>query len=104
MPNWLQGGIRWLWLTAAMILLDQITKIWVANAFTLYESIPVIPFFNLTYVHNEGAAFSFLSDAGGWQRWFFALIAITVSCVLLVMIDPKQQAAKDAECCLCAGY
>ncbi|HBK83585.1 MAG TPA: signal peptidase II, partial [Flavobacterium sp.] len=56
----------------------------IANTMQLYQSIPVMPFFNLTYVHNTGAAFSFLSQAGGWQRWFFALLAIVVSGVLVV--------------------
>lgn len=49
----------------------------------LYESIELIPFFKITYVHNYGAAFSFLTDAGGWQRWFFSIIAITISALLI---------------------
>jgi signal peptidase II len=52
----------------------------------LYQSIPVIPYFNLTYVHNTGAAFSFLSQAGGWQRWFFAGLALTVSVVITIWL------------------
>ncbi|MGR9100029.1 MAG: signal peptidase II, partial [Gammaproteobacteria bacterium] len=50
-------------------------------------SIAVLPYFNLTYVHNTGAAFSFLSDAGGWQRWFFAGLAVVISAVLGVWLD-----------------
>jgi signal peptidase II len=52
----------------------------------LYESIPLLPFFNLTYVHNKGAAFSFLSEAGGWQRWFFAALALIISVILSVWL------------------
>ena len=61
-------GLKWLWLTVLFLVIDQVTKHWVAGTFNLYESIEVMPYFNLTYVHNEGAAFSFLADQGGWQR------------------------------------
>jgi signal peptidase II len=63
--------LKWLWLSLLAIILDQGSKIAVDSSMQLYESIPVMPGFNLTYVHNTGAAFSFLSEAGGWQRWFF---------------------------------
>ena len=76
-------GLRWLWLSVVAFVLDQFTKQWVIRAFDLYESVNVLPFFNLTYVRNYGAAFSFLADAGGWQRWFFTIIAIAVSAMLL---------------------
>jgi signal peptidase II len=56
-----------------------VTKQWVANVFDLYETLPVMPYFNLHYTHNTGAAFSFLADQGGWQRWFFAAIAAAAS-------------------------
>lgn len=91
MPNWGQSGARWLWLTAACLLLDQFTKIWVASHFVLYERVPVMPFLNWVYVHNEGAAFSFLSNAGGWQRWLFAAIALTVSLILVVLLFKNKR-------------
>ncbi|WP_258872591.1 signal peptidase II [Thalassotalea euphylliae] len=72
-------GLKWLWLTVLFLIIDQVTKHWVAGTFNLYESIAVMPYFNLTYVHNEGAAFSFLADQGGWQRWFFTAIAALAS-------------------------
>jgi signal peptidase II len=53
----------------------------------LYQSINIMPFVNLTYVHNTGAAFSFLSEAGGWQRWFFAALAIIISIVIAVWLS-----------------
>lgn len=85
-----QTGLRWSWLALIALVLDQITKIWVINAFRLYESIEVLPFFNLTYVRNYGAAFSFLSDAGGWQRWFFTAIAIVVSVLVIFWLKKAK--------------
>lgn len=84
--NWSQSGLRWLWLAVAFLVVDQATKIAISHQFDLYQSIAVMPFFNLTYVHNEGAAFSFLSEAGGWQRWFFSSIAIGITGLLLVWL------------------
>jgi signal peptidase II len=73
----------WRWLVAVVVLLDQGTKTWVLLTFDDYEVEPITSFFNLVLVYNEGAAFSFLSDAGGWQRWFFIGLALVVSVVLL---------------------
>lgn len=70
---------KWLSIAAVVLVLDQITKYWVSRSFQLYESLEVTPFFNLVLVHNKGAAFSFLSDAGGWQRTFFTAIALVAS-------------------------
>jgi signal peptidase II len=78
--------LKWLWLSFLALVLDQWSKQIVDGAMQLYQSIPVIPFFNLTYVRNTGAAFSFLSQAGGWQRWFFAGLALTVSVVITVWL------------------
>ncbi len=73
-------------LTALVILLDQITK-WMANTqLTMHEQNPVMPFFNFTLMYNKGAAFSFLSNAGGWQRWFFTIVAVVISIVLIVWL------------------
>lgn len=69
-----------------MVALDQITKLAVIGAFTLHEQMPLVPYFNLTLAHNPGAAFSFLSDAGGWQRWFFTAIALGVSVAIVVWL------------------
>ncbi|WNC67635.1 signal peptidase II [Thalassotalea nanhaiensis] len=85
-------GLRWLWLAIVMLILDQLTKQSVVALMDYRESINVLPFFNLTYVHNPGAAFSFLADQGGWQRWFFTAIAGVVSILLVVWMakTPKQ--------------
>lgn len=79
-------GLRWLWLTVVILIVDLGSKQLILNHFQLYESIPLIPYFNLAYAQNPGAAFSFLADKGGWQRWFFALVAIVICVVLIVMM------------------
>ena len=70
---------KWLAISAIVLVLDQLTKHLVTRAFTLYESVEITSFFNLVLVHNRGAAFSFLSDAGGWQRGFFIVLALVAS-------------------------
>jgi len=78
--------LKWLWLSLIALILDQWSKIAIDGSMRLYESIAIIPGFNLTYVHNTGAAFSFLSEAGGWQRWFFAAMAFVISVVLTIWL------------------
>lgn len=78
--------LKWLWLSLIVLAVDQWSKIAIDSSMYLYESIALIPGFNLTYVRNTGAAFSFLSEAGGWQRWFFAVLAFTISIVLTVWL------------------
>ncbi|AIX74900.1 MAG: signal peptidase II [Mixta calida] len=79
-------GLRWLWLVLVVIAVDFASKQWVLDNLALHETMPVMPFFNLFHAHNYGAAFSFLADKGGWQRWFFAGIAIAIVVALLVMM------------------
>jgi signal peptidase II len=67
-------------------VLDQATKQWFESSFMVYEVVNVLPFFNLTLVYNEGAAFSFLSDQSGWQRWFLAAVAAVVVTVLVLWL------------------
>lgn len=71
--------LKWTWLSVLVIVLDQITKQLATASLNYAEPVAVMPLFNLTLMHNTGAAFSFLSQAGGWQRWFFAAIALLVS-------------------------
>ncbi len=80
------SGLQFLWLSLVLIVLDQLTKQWVIRVFDLYESIEIMPYLNFTYVRNFGAAFSFLSDQDGWQRWMFTLLALAVSVILLVWL------------------
>lgn len=79
--NW-----RWLGLSLIVICLDQLTKIIATESLLMYKPVSILPGVNFTLMYNPGAAFSFLSDAGGWQRWFFTAIAMVVSVVILVWI------------------
>jgi len=83
--------LKWLWLSVLVLVVDQASKLAVSGTMQLYESIALIPSFNLTYVHNTGASFSFLSGAGGWQRWFFAALAIIVSGILGVWLSKLKK-------------
>ena len=81
------GRLAWLWLSLVVLVLDQATKLYFNNALTMYQQIVVIPdYFSWTLAYNTGAAFSFLADSSGWQRWLFALIAVVVSGVLVVWL------------------
>lgn len=86
--------LKWLWLSVLVLVLDQLSKLAIAGSMQLYESIPILPMFNLVHAHNPGAAFSFLSKAGGWQRWFFAAIALVISVVLGVWLSRLQKTEK----------
>ena len=79
--------LKWLGLSFLAVLLDQLSKLLIADNMQLYQSINIMPYVNLTYVHNTGAAFSFLSEAGGWQRWFFAALAIVIGSVSAVWLS-----------------
>ena len=75
---------KWLTLSFVIIILDQLTKSYATQELILYQPIHIIPGFNLTLMHNTGAAFSFLSQAGGWQRWFFIGLASVISIAIVV--------------------
>lgn len=93
-----KSGLVWLWLSLLLLAVDQATKMIVVNTMSYRESIDILPVFNFTYVHNYGAAFSFLSDAGGWQRWFLSAIAIAIS-VLLTWWLKRLPATNKILCC-----
>lgn len=95
MPGWLKAPPLTLLLALILLLvgLDQYSK-WLASSFLDYgRPVAVLPVLNLTLLHNTGAAFSFLSDAGGWQRWLFLLISSVVSVVFMVWLvrTPAKQ-------------
>lgn len=79
-------GLKLLPLSAAVIALDQLTKLWIERSFALYESVRLLPVLDITRLHNRGAAFSFLAGASGWQRWFFVALAVFVSAGLVVWL------------------
>jgi signal peptidase II len=89
------GPSLWLWLgmAAVIILLDQFTKVLIVGNFQLGDSVTVTSYFNVVRVHNTGAAFSFLADASGWQRWFFVGLGAVASCVIVWMLrsHPDQK-------------
>lgn len=75
--------LKWMWLSAVIIGLDLYTKHLASTLLEYGMSVPVLPVFKFTLLHNHGAAFSFLADQGGWQRWFFAILAVVVSGILI---------------------
>jgi signal peptidase II len=78
--------LKWLWLALAVAALDQVTKRLAIEGLSLHDPVPIIPFLNLTLTYNLGAAFSFLNQAGGWQRWLFIGLAIVVSLAIVVWL------------------
>jgi len=78
-----KSGLRWLWVTIIVVILDRLTKSLAQKYLIAYTALPVWSFFNLTLVYNKGAAFSFLSSASGWQAWLFGGIAIAVTVFIL---------------------
>ena len=83
--------LKWLWLTAVVIALDLSTKAIASENLVMFQPVTIFPGFNFTLMHNKGAAFSFLSEASGWQRWFFSSIAIIVSSVIFVWLKRLQK-------------
>ena len=86
----------WLGLALIIVLLDQVTKLTVERTFAYAETLPITSFFNLIKVYNPGAAFSFLGDAGGWQRYFFTGIAILAVGFILYLM--KKHATQRLFC------
>lgn len=100
------GASSWLGLTLLVILVDQWTKRLVTNRLDEFEAVVLLPVLDLMRLHNEGAAFSFLSNASGWQRWFFITLAIGVSGVIFVWLrrlPARGQNLLAAALCLVMG-
>jgi signal peptidase II len=83
MINASSSGWRWLPLSAGVIAADQLAKAWIVHHFSLFERVHVLPVLDIILTYNTGAAFSFLSQASGWQRWLFVLLALVVSGALI---------------------
>jgi signal peptidase II len=89
-----KSQLKWLWLAVIAIILDFVSK-QMAESFLHYaQPVYVLPVFDLTLLYNKGAAFSFLANEGGWQRWFFTIIAIGVSSVLTVWLMKLKPSEK----------
>ena len=88
-------ALIWAWLSAIVVALDQFVKWYVVDNFGLYEILPVGPFLDLTRLHNEGAAFGILAQAGGWQRWFF--LALAAAIVVAIVVWMRSMPARGQE-------
>ena len=95
-----QGGLRWLWLALGVAIADQGSKLLAEHWLGVHEPVAVVPFFNLFLTYNTGAAFSFLRDAGGWQRWLFAALSVGVSVFIVVWLRRIPRDEKWLACAL----
>ncbi|WP_040856171.1 signal peptidase II [Thiorhodovibrio frisius] len=97
---------HWLWLSVTVIALDQLSKWLAERLLPLHEPVALMPMLNLTLMHNEGAAFSLLADAGGWQRWLFAGFALLVTIGLIIWLlrlDARERLTAAALTLLIGG-
>ena len=78
--------MKWLWVSVVVLILDQCTKLLADAMLTLHQPVVLLPFLALRKVYNYGAAFSFLGDASGWQRWFFIILALVVMAILVAWL------------------
>ena len=92
--------VTWIVVAAVVVIADQITKWAIVEWIPLYDKVPLNSFLNLTHQKNQGAAFSFLADAGGWQRWFFVALSSIVSAVIAVWL---WRIRNDGQTVLAAG-
>ena len=92
------SGWRWLPLTGVVIVLDQVAKAWIVQHLDLYQRIQVLPVLDITLMYNPGAAFSFLSEASGWQRWMFIVLALAVGAAIVVWLRRLQARTQGLLC------
>ena len=94
-----QSGWRWLPLAAAVIVCDQVSKAWMVRHFMPFERVHLLKVLDIILTYNTGAAFSFLSEASGWQRWLFVLLAVAVSTALIVWLRRLPAASHGLLAC-----
>ncbi|MEK7989409.1 MAG: signal peptidase II [Thiotrichaceae bacterium] len=89
----IHSGLFWIWISIIVVMLDQASKIWANNTLIFGQPVEILAFFNLTLLYNTGVAFSFMADAGGWQRWLFSILAAIISLVILIWMarTPRSQ-------------
>ena len=97
-----RSGWLWLPLTGLVIALDQLTKLWIVHSFQPYERLHVLPVLDITLWFNEGAAFSFLAEASGWQRWVFTGLAVVVGVGILYWMRRLKARRQWMLCCALA--
>jgi len=97
--------LQWLGLAFIIILADQFTKVLIVGYYQLGDSTYVTSFFNIVRAHNPGAAFSFLANESGWQRWFFTVLGLVAACVIVYMLKahPTQKLFSFAMACILGG-
>ncbi len=93
------NGWKWLPLSIGVILLDQATKAWMVQHFSIYQSVHVLPVLDITLMFNTGAAFSFLSDASGWQKWLFVTLALGVGAAIVGWLRRLKARSQGLLCC-----
>ena len=97
--------LKWLWLSLGVIVLDQAAKQIAEAMLPPHQAVEVLPFFDWYLTYNSGAAFSFLAGAGGWQRWFFTIVAVVISAVILQWLRklPRDETLTAASLSLILG-
>lgn len=86
--------LKWLWLSLGVVIADQVSKHAAMYYLVQFEPRPFLPYFNFSLAFNKGAAFGFLTDAGGWQRWFFILLTLGISLFIffwLLKLSAKER-------------
>lgn len=83
--------LKWLGISAVVVVLDLLTKHWIQTHIAYGEHVAVTSFFDLVLFHNEGAAFSFLAGAGGWQRFFFSAVAVAASAIIVYLLHKHPE-------------
>lgn len=86
-----KSQLKWLWITLLVIGLDQLTKLVAEAQLPLHQAVNVVPYFDWFLTYNTGAAFSFLADAGGWQRWFFTITSVVISAVIVIWLKKLER-------------
>ena len=89
------GASNWLWLSVVVIAADQWTKYVIMDTFEEFGGFVLLPVLEIIRLHNEGAAFSFLSGASGWQRWMFMALGLVVSVVILLWLRRLPSSGKN---------
>jgi signal peptidase II len=93
-----RGSLGFLAVSAAVVAVDQATKLAVERELALFQSVSVLPVLEITRLHNTGAAFSFLANEAGWQRWLFTALALVVSAALAVWLSRIDRGARVLAC------
>ena len=97
--SWKESGHRWLWIAALVVVLDQLTKLWVVATIPFKQLVYVLPVLDITYTVNPGAAWSMFADSGGTQRWLLSALAIGVSVVLVIWLRKLKFSAHTLLIC-----